>query len=114
MPHGSPGSGPGAGPCRDPGGERTQQVVAADEVVLQGQDAEEQVAPGVTLRSRRQLLTRPGRGPEGGETAPSYSGNRSRYSWASGRSPRLRRSSRSSATSSPSSAARSASSASAR
>ena len=34
----------------DPGGEGGQQVVAADEVVLQGQDAEEQVAAGLPRR----------------------------------------------------------------
>ena len=50
--------GQGPGLVGDPGGEGGQEVVAADEVVLQGQDAEEEVAPGVRLRSAP-----PARGP---------------------------------------------------
>ncbi len=62
--------GQGPGLVGDPGGEGGQQVVAADEVVLQGQDAEEEVAAGVRMRSRRRPVARPGPGPEGGADHP--------------------------------------------
>ena len=65
--------GQGPGLVGDPGGEGTQEVVAPDEVVLQGQDAEEQVAPGVPQRSRRRPAGRLGCGSEGGADDPGVS-----------------------------------------
>ena len=53
--------GQGPGLVGDPGGEGGQQVVAADEVVLQGQDAEEQVAAGVPAVAPPPPLGRPRR-----------------------------------------------------
>jgi hypothetical protein len=58
--------GDGPGLVGDPGGEGSQQVVPAYEVVLQGQDAEEQVAPGVPLWWRPGAAARVAYGAESG------------------------------------------------
>ena len=67
--------GQGPGLVGDPGGEGGQQVVAADEVVLQGQDAEEEVAAGVHPRSRRPARPPgPGAAPKAARTTAACPG----------------------------------------
>ena len=81
----------GPGLVGDPGVEGGEQGVAVDEVDLQGEEAEEQVAARPPGRPGRSARGAAGSRPKAASTGAACPGNRPRYSAAVGRSRRPRR-----------------------